>query len=59
MASDISCPNCHQGFGKDKENPRGMHCDNCGEEFTNQYGYTEKDVEHWQEQEKQSQNGRA
>jgi hypothetical protein len=37
MASDISCPNCHQGFGKDKENPRDMTCDNCGEEFKNQY----------------------
>ena len=43
MASNISCPNCHEGFGKDKENPKNMECDNCGEEFTNDYGYEEDD----------------
>lgn len=41
MASNISCPNCHEGFGKDKENPKKMYCDNCGEEWTNHYGYEE------------------
>lgn len=39
MATNISCPNCHEGFGKDKENPIEMYCDNCEEEFHNEYGY--------------------
>ena len=39
MASNISCPNCHEGQGKDKENPKQMHCGNCGEEWYNDYGY--------------------
>jgi len=43
MVSDISCPNCHQGFGKDKESPKHMTCDNCGEEFINQYGHEDEE----------------
>lgn len=39
MASSISCPNCHEGFGKDKENPKKMYCDNCTHEWINEYGY--------------------
>lgn len=45
MAQDISCPNCNQGFGKDKENPFDMECDNCGHEFTNFNGYAEEEGE--------------
>jgi hypothetical protein len=63
MAADISCPNCHQGFGKDKESPRDMTCDNdkesprdmtcdnCGEEFHNQYGITPEQQKAWDEEE--------
>lgn len=43
MAQDISCPECHQGFGKDKESPFHMGCDNCGHEFINHNGYIEED----------------
>ena len=41
MAQNISCPECHEGFGKDVENPYHMCCDNCGTEFYNQRGYEE------------------
>ena len=51
MASDISCPNCHQGFGKDKESPRDMTCDNCGEDFHNEYGITPEQQKEWDEEE--------
>lgn len=44
MAQDVSCPNCHQGFGKDKENPYHKTCDVCGTEFYNENGY-EVDIE--------------
>ncbi len=43
MAQNISCPECHEGFGKDVENPFHMCCDNCGHEFYNQRGYVEED----------------
>jgi|TARA_R110000772_G_scaffold249721_1_gene364236 hypothetical protein len=43
MAQNISCPECHEGFGKDVENPYHMCCDNCGTEFYNQRGYEENE----------------
>ena len=39
MAQNISCPECHEGFGKDVESPYHMCCDNCGTEFYNENGY--------------------
>ena len=45
MAPNISCPNCHEGQGKDKENPKKMYCDNCQEEWINEYGYDKDEHE--------------
>jgi len=40
MACNIQCPNCHEDFGKDKENPKLIDCGNCGEEdIKNPCGY--------------------
>jgi len=43
MATNISCPNCHEGHGKDKENYKHMSCCNCGHEWFNQYGCNPED----------------
>ena len=40
MACNISCPNCDEDLGKDKENPKLAYCSNCGEDdIKNPYGY--------------------
>lgn len=44
MAVNLTCPNCHETFGKDTENPQWVNCGNCGEmEIYNERGYDEEE----------------
>ncbi len=42
MACNISCPNCWEDLGKDKENPKNLYCGNCGSKVRNDYGYDDE-----------------